>query len=394
MLGLWMLLLTLGQLDASTMPDTAGDCVTQQQRTSPAPARFAEVAKLLDDGVRTKAFPGAVVVVGSRTGIEWTHATGYQTYAKKTPVDAHTLYDLASLTKVVGTTMVLMSLVAADLVSVDDTVGQHVPAFIHGDRKQRRWRQRVTLGDLLTHRSGLPDWAPLYRGKPGYSHVVARALKVPLKRRPGRKTVYSDIGFIILGEVIQQVTQDSLARVESNRVFQPMHMQDTLRAPPASLVPNIAPTELQNGRAIHGEVHDRNARAGEGQTGHAGLFSCAHDLAKLAQALLKSRHGEPTPLPQTQVLAFTTRQSPQPRASFGLGWDTPSGEHSSFGSEVSPQLFGHHGFTGTTLWVDPKNDLFVVLLTNRVHPTRDNNQLRKLRPKLADAIVRATAATP
>lgn len=363
------------------------------------PSGLDEVDRIVETAVEQGAFPGAVLAIGRRGSLVHFRAFGRYTYEPDAPkVRTDTIYDLASLTKVVATTTVAMILVDQGRLDLDAPVSGIVPGFRGGAKDGVRVRQ------LLTHSGGLLWWARLYEELRGPKAYLERILELDLDYEPGTRTVYSDLGVILLGEVLERIGGASIDEVARQRVFEPLGMRDTRYFPPVALRPRIAPTERDpwRGRLVRGEVHDRNAFALEGVAPHAGLFSTAGDLARFAQMLLNggTLDGHQVVSPATVAL-FTKRVPGIAGSTRALGWDTPTDEtgrrssipgeegYSSAGSLLSPRSFGHTGFTGTLMWMDPDRQLFVVLLTNRVYPTRDNRAILGVRPRVTDAIVRA-----
>ncbi|MFQ5702460.1 MAG: serine hydrolase domain-containing protein [Gemmatimonadales bacterium] len=354
--------------------------------------RWQGVERVLAQAVREHAFPGAVLVVGLGGKIVYSRGTGHFGDNDPTPVTDSTIYDLASLTKVVGLTTAVMLLVAHDSIDLDAPVSRYLPEF-HGPAKDK-----VSVRHLLTHTSGLPAWRPFYQETSNAPDARDSIIATPLEHNPGDVFKYSDIGAIILGMVVERITHMTLDRYLDRAVFVPLQMAQTRFRPPAGLRRRIAPTEADpwRGHVLRGEVHDENAARLGGVAGHAGLFSTGPDLAKFAFWLLDSYHGRhPTTsnphLPAEIVREFVARQ-PGPKGSTrALGWDTPSKTGSSAGSLMPRSSFGHTGFTGTSMWIDPDRELFIILLTNRVHPTRENNQIRQIRPLVADAVLKALA---
>ncbi|HSG69232.1 MAG TPA: serine hydrolase domain-containing protein [Planctomycetaceae bacterium] len=361
---------------------------TQQSGTN----RFLPVEKVLQQAVEDGAFPGCTAIVGSHDQILWQGAFGTLDETKSSAVKQDTIYDLASLTKVVGTTTVTMQLVARQKLSLDDTVAKWIPEFVTAEAKaDDSPRTRVTIRHLLTHTSGLPSWKPFYKTADSYRSLLEEVTAEPLEVEPGTRYKYSDMGMILMGEILSRAESKPLAKLEQELVFIPLKMNDTLRNPPAALLPRIALTERssETGDYIHGVVHDENSASGEGLTGHAGLFSTTGDLAKFAQEMLRALQGESRVLPTEQVRDFTKRQKLPGNARRGLGWQTFTSGYSG-GTRLSETAFGHTGFTGTSIWIDPERDLFLILLTNRVHPTRENGKIGSVRVKFADAVVEAT----
>jgi CubicO group peptidase (beta-lactamase class C family) len=352
------------------------------------PTRLAAVVDYLRQEVDSGAFPGAVVAVGRHGRLALLAAVGRYGDDDPRPVTPGTIYDLASLTKVVGLTTAVLLLVDEGRLGLDDPVRRHVPAF-HGPGKER-----VTVRHLLTHSSGLPAWRPLYTEATTRAAAMRLADTTPLATAPGAAMVYSDLGAIVLTQIVEAVTGERLDRLLERRVFGPLGMTTTRYLPPGAWRDRIAPTERsQDGTVIRGTVHDENAWKLGGVSGHAGLFSTAPDLARFAAWLLAARADTGTPpLRPAPVLvrAFTSRQEGPAGSTRALGWDTPSDSgYSSAGARLSRRSFGHTGFTGTSIWLDPERDLFVILLTNRVHPTRENVRIGAVRPRVADLVVEA-----
>jgi CubicO group peptidase (beta-lactamase class C family) len=249
----------------------------------------------------------------------------------------------------------------------------------------------VTVRHLLTHTSGLPAHREYFKTVQTRRDVVARALAEALEAEPGVKSVYSDIGFILLGEILERLTGRPLDPMASERIFAPLGMAGTMFHPAAELRARIAPTENDSEfrkRVLRGEVHDENAWVMGGVSGHAGLFSTAGDLAVFCQMLLNGgQYAHQRLLRRSTIAQFTAADSLSANTR-ALGWNVPTPESSS-GRYFSPRSFGHTGFTGTSMWVDPDKQLFVVLLTNRVHPTRQNEKIQQVRPALHDSIIEA-----
>ncbi|MEA2562744.1 MAG: hypothetical protein QOH06_4248 [Acidobacteriota bacterium] len=331
--------------------------------------------RLLESYRERGAFPGGVLAVGDREGLIHLHPFGRQTYDENAPpVTAATLYDLASLTKVVATTTMAMILVDEGRLDLEMPV-----------------REGVTVRHLLTHSSGLPALAPFFKEIRGKEAYLERIRAMDLTYAPGSRSVYSDPGIILLGVVLEQVAGQPLETFVQERVLGPLGMKDTMYRPPLNLLPRIAPTEFDpwRGRLIHGEVHDENAFAMGGIAPHAGLFSTAGDLSRFAQMLLNGSIGGMGGMVSRETIELFTRKAGIPDSDRALGWDTKSAEGSSAGTLFSSRSFGHTGFTGTSMWIDPERQIYLILLTNRVNPTRENNLIREARPAVADAVVRA-----
>ena len=358
------------------------------------PGRFAPVVSYLRSEVDT-AFPGAVLAVGRRDSLLLTVAVGHYGVDDRRPVTPETIYDLASLTKVIGLTTAVMMLVDSGKLDLDAPVQRYVPAF------QGTGKERVTIRHLLTHSSGLPAWRPLYAQAPTREQALTLVDTTALLRQPGDTFIYSDLGAIVLTQAVEATSGQRINEFLEARVFGALGMESTRFLPPARWRDRIAPTENDTAfrhRALRGEVHDENAGRLEGVSGHAGLFGTAPDLAQFAQWLIETRAGVLTPgsppglnKPQLRsdlVRTFTTRQNVPVGSSRALGWDTPSGT-SSAGTKMGTNAFGHTGFTGTSIWIDPDLDVFIILLTNRVNPTRANTRIFQVRRRVADLVVDA-----
>ena len=341
--------------------------------------RFAPVVAYLRSQVDS-AFPGAVIAVGARASVVLLAAVGHYGADDRRPVTPETIYDLASLTKVIGLTTAAMMLVDSGKLDLNAPVQRYVPAF------QGPAKDRVLIRHLLTHSSGLPAWRPLYAEATTREQALALVDTTPLLRQPGDTFVYSDLGAILLTQAVEAITGQRLNDFLDARLFGPLGMRSTRFLPPQEWRERIAPTEADTvfrHRALWGEVHDENAGRLGGVSGHAGLFSTAPDLARFAEWLLRLRR-----IDSLHVLEFTHKQSMPAGSSRALGWDTPS-ENSSAGTKMGPNAFGHTGFTGTSIWLDPDRDLFIILLTNRVNPTRANTKILQVRRRVADLVVDA-----
>jgi CubicO group peptidase (beta-lactamase class C family) len=287
-----------------------------------------------------------------------------------------------------------MLLVADGTLELDRPVTDYLPAF-RGPGKDA-----VTVRHLLLHTSGLPAWAPLYLMTETPEAALAEVMAIELERPPGERYVYSDLGAITLTKVVEAAAGAPLDRLLAQRLFEPLGMRHTRFRPPEEWLPFIAPTERDpwRGRVVRGEVHDENAARLGGVSGHAGLFSTAPDLFRFATWLTDAWHGRlpadaSVRLPAALVREFTRRQPGPAGSTRALGWDTPSPSGTgSAGSMLSASSFGHTGFTGTSIWIDPARELVIILLTNRVHPTRDNRALLPLRGEVADSVVSALRA--
>ena len=357
-------------------------------------ARTAErVDAVMERAVRSGAFPGGAVAVG-RDGV----LVRLQGYGRLTPggapVTADTPYDLASLTKVVGTTAAAMRLVERGRLDLDATVASYLPRY------RSRGKDRVTVRQLLAHSAGHRAWHPFWSdGIRDREGVLDFVYADTLQYRPGTRSRYSDFDMILLGEVIERATGEPLADAFRDEVFDPLGMTQTGFRAVGAVDPAVAPTEDDRafrGRMLQGEVHDEAASVMGGVAGHAGLFSTARDLARFAYAMASGGAGYGSRLVRRTTLErFVERVPLESTYPTGLGWMVNSGGgNSAAGDRFGPRSFGHTGYTGTSIWVDPDQGLFVVLLSNRVHPSRANTRIRGVRPALADAVAGAIAAPP
>ena len=338
------------------------------------------------------AYPGAVVAVGRHGRIALLAAAGHYSDGNERSVEPETVYDLASLTKVIGLTSACMILVDEGKLDLDAPVQRYLPEF-RGPQKDA-----VTIRHLLTHSAGLAADLPLFDSTRSRAVALTMVDTSPLLAAPGTQFVYSDLSAIVLMQVVERITGQSLDAYLEARVFGPLGMTATRFNPPRSWLDHIAPTELDTmfrHRLLRGEVHDESAARLGGVSGNAGLFSNATDLARFATWLLGTVVNRPRPpapalVRPDFVAMFVKRQGIPPGSTRALGWDTPSDSgYSSAGTKLSRRSFGHTGYTGTSIWMDPDNDLFIILLTNRVNPTRANTKILEVRPRVADLVAEA-----
>jgi len=350
--------------------------------------RLATVTGYLRAEVDSGAFPGAVIAVGRHGRLALLVAVGHYGVDDPRPVEPGTIYDLASLTKVVGLTTACMLLVDEGKLALDAPITQYVPAF-RGPMKDQ-----VTVRHLLTHSAGLVADLPLYDSTATRAAALAAVDTSTLITPPGATYRYSDLSAIVLMQAVERAAGEPLDRFLADRVFRPLGMPATRFLPPAAWRDRIAPTEhdtVFRHRSLRGEVHDESAARLGGVSGNAGLFSNALDLSRLAAMLLNGGAWDSLQLIRAETVAeFITRQNIPPGSTRGLGWDTPSDSgYSSAGAELSRRSFGHTGFTGTSIWMDPDRDLFIILLTNRVNPTRANTAILRVRARVADLVADA-----
>jgi CubicO group peptidase (beta-lactamase class C family) len=348
------------------------------------PFDFSSVQRLVADATAAHAFPAAAIEVGRQDAVLWQWTHGRLSYSDATPaVTADTLFDLASLTKVIATTTIAMQLVAARQLPLNAPVAFYVGEWRGQDR------DRVTIADLLEHCAGFTAWSDVYRRAESRREFAHEIATMPLEYAPRSRSIYSDLGFILLGLILEGISGQSLDALFRTS----LGAADLSYLPPKSERSRTVPTEddrTLRGRLLVGEVHDENAWRLGGVAGHAGLFGTAPAVGRYARLVLTTLR-KATPLGEPWLLRRFLRQSTVPGSSRALGWDRMR-PTSSCGRRFTPAAFGHTGFTGTSLWIDPVLDLYVVLLTNRVHPSRPTNPhdgLAKLRPLVHEAIVDA-----
>ena len=373
-------------------------------RTVPAVARLTPAApdavgmsgvlehqldSIITAAIADRASPGVTIAIARYGRLVLQRGWGRQDWAPNAPAATDsTMYDMASLTKVVATTTAAMLMEEDGKLDIDRTVVSYLPEFNDPEKAP------ITVRMLLLHTSGMKQYQFLYREIKGREQYLQRINAKPLVHKPGEMFDYTDWNMIVMQQVVERISGKMLDVLLAERVYGPLGMHDTQFNPAESLKPRIAPTEVQafRGGQVWGIVHDENAWAMGGVSGHAGLFSSARDLAVFEQMLLNGGeyNGVRVLRPET-IARWTTRQRKD--AARGLGWENPS-PRSSAGQYFSPRSFGHTGFTGTSIWADPEKGLFVVLLTNRVDPTRDNPRVGPLRRAVADAVQRAVLDAP
>ena len=344
---------------------------------------FAAARRILERAVADKAFPAVVIEVGTAHQPLWQQAFGRLSFdPAAAPTQQDTVFDLASLTKVLATTPLIMRLIERGGLGLDDPVSTHIAQWRddHGGAP-------VTIRDLLAHCSGLPAHIALFRDHKGRADFERAICATPLAYEPRSQSIYSDLGFMLLGFILEDVAAPLPLQFDTLRQ-QMGGIQDLQFNPPAQWHRRIAPTRQDEwrGRILTGEVDDDNAWAIGGAAGHAGLFGIAPSVGEYARHLLQILAGRQGAFQERTLRTFVSRRTGIPGSSRALGWDTmlPT---SSCGTRMSPRAFGHVGFTGTSLWIDPDAAVYVVLLTNRVHPTPDNEAIKEVRPALHDAVM-------
>ncbi len=328
----------------------------------------AAVDEQINQAVSSGLIPGAVLVIGHDGAVVYRKAYGERSLIpQREPMTVDTIFDAASLTKVIATTPSLMKLFEQGKLRIDDPVTRYLPEFQGG-------KSDIEIRDLMTHFSGLRPDLDLKPAWSGYQTGIQRALIDKPTRPPGLRFVYSDINFILLGEIVHRLSSQMLSDYARDNIFRPLGMQDSTFQPPASLIPRIAPTEIDpdTGKPLRGSVHDDTSRYMGGVAGHAGLFTTADDLAKFAQMMLnRGEAGGVRLFSAATVEKFTSPASPADQSILrGLGWDIDSPYSSNRGELFPVGSYGHTGFTGTSVWIDPTSRTYIILLTNVVHPHR------------------------
>ncbi|HYL60611.1 MAG TPA: serine hydrolase domain-containing protein [Candidatus Acidoferrales bacterium] len=370
---------------------------------------WSEVEQAFNGAVENGVIPGATIVVRRGADVAFEGAFGFRSIEPaRSPAKVETVYDLSSLTKALATTVAVMQLARDGKFRLDDRVTRFFPDFsVHG-------KTGVTFRQLLAHCSGLPAWRPFYQRIAGIekagrvNFMASRGAKEftyeEIHREkpdapPVTRAIYSDLGFITLGETVEKVAGVALDRFCREKIFRPLGLRSTdfidislVRSRRLEPVADMfAPTEYcpSRRRMLVGEVDDENAFAMGGVAGHAGLFAPVREVDRIARELMACYAGRSDFVPQKIVREFWTRDTAVPGSTWALGWDTPSAQGSSSGRHFSPNAVGHLGFTGTSLWIEPEREIAISMLTNRVHPRRDNERIREFRPKIHDLIMDA-----
>jgi CubicO group peptidase (beta-lactamase class C family) len=373
---------------------------------------FEEIEREMEAAVSRRVFPGAVLLVREGTRVFYHRAFGYRSLEPEiTPMREDTIFDVSSLTKPFATSVAMMLMVKEGKIALDDRVTRFFHNFgVHG-------KTHITFRHLLSHTSGLPPWRPYYKdileierrggrinflsSQAAKEYVYQEIHREHAEVQPGQQAIYSDVGFILLGAALEEVSGMPLDRYCHERIFRPFGLRTTgfidlsllrtRRLEPVTEI--IAPTErcAWRKKILCGEVHDDNAYAMGGVSGHAGLFASAKDLDTLLCRLKECYRNASQIIPPRIVREFWTRDQNVPGSTWCLGWDSPSPVGSSAGEHFSPHSVGHLGFTGTSVWLDLECDRHVILLSNRVHPSGDNDLIKVFRPFIHDVIVKALA---
>jgi CubicO group peptidase (beta-lactamase class C family) len=351
--------------------------------------QFQRAFDVLRSGIDQRAFPGAAVAITHQGKLIAHKGLGHFTYdATSQAIAAETVYDLASVTKVIATTAACMILHDRGLFKLDQPLAELLPGFAGSSSGQKDARQKITLRMLLAHSSGLPAYIKLFQTAHNKDELLSQALQVPLTADPGTRAEYSDIGFILLGQALEKLSGEPLDQFCQREIFAKLNLAHTCFNPPADRKLSIPPTEDDRTfrhRLIQGEVDDENASVMGGVAGHAGCFATALDVSVFAQCMLQGG----SPLVKRETLEiFTRRQDTPTGTSRALGWDTPS-QPSQSGKYFSSRSYGHLGYTGTSLWIDPDRQLSITLLTNRTWPDRGSQSIKQIRPAFHNAVIEA-----
>lgn len=368
----------------------------KRERASLSRALKDSLGRVLNDAVRDRAFPGAFVVVGDSRGVLTQLGVGRLDWAKSPRPADNTLWDLASLTKIIGTTTALAQLVERGRVALDSPAYRYLPEWTGGGR------EAVTVRHLLTHTSGLPSFRPYDTLTHDRDSLDALLFSTPLERPPGERMVYSDIGAYVMGEIIECVSGLPLDRYVATHIAGPLRLRETMFTPPRSLLHRIAATEFDSlrGGLVRGAVHDERAYYLGGVAAHAGLFGSGRDLARFATMMLRGGSLDGARVLEPGTIAQFTAYAHSAFSNRGFGWQKPEREdmpHRTPGSAwagqfMSSRAYGHTGFTGTSIAIDPALDMYIILLSNRVNPTRNNPRITNVRRRVADVVVTAVRA--
>jgi CubicO group peptidase (beta-lactamase class C family) len=386
-----IIFLTFFLLLATTCSNVGSRTVKEIEKPPINSRKLEELDSLLEACVRDSCYPG-YVLLAVQGGRPYYYKSGgkmsYDSNAK--PMKKNSIFDMASVTKVVATTSAIMVLYDEGKIGLDDKVIKYLPEF------GEKGKDQITIRDLLTHTSGLPAWHHLWSEGRGPEVSVKNLYNLEFAYKTGEKTVYSCMGFITLGKIVEAITDMPLDKFVTEKVYHPLNMKHTFFNPPEKYYPRIPPTEFDSARGgiVHGKVHDENAYYLGGVSGNAGLFSTAEDLSIFCQMMLnKGTYNGKRIFKSTTVELFTQRQNIVTGSSRCLGWDSPSGQSSS-GQYFSDDSYGHTGFTGTSIWIDPQKQMYGIYLTNRVHPTRNNRKMYKTRYQVYNLLQETLAQFP
>src|SRR5262245_12394475 len=399
-----LMILTLGWIaparavqGSAQKPPLSSESASGPPAVGMSPTRLAHLDEIIDAEIAKKQLPGAVVIVGRKGKVVWRRAYGNRAVEPAPePMTVDTIFDLASLTKVVATATSMMILVERGLVRLGDPVSRYIPEFGESGKKN------ITVEQLLTHRSGLIADNDVKDYEQGPEVAMRNIWKLAPLAEAGSKFIYSDVNYIVLAELVKRVSGKPVDQFASENIFRPLGMKDTGYKPDASLTPRIAPTERRGEKWMRGEVHDPRAYLLGGVAGHAGLFSTADDLAIYCQMILN--RGEFQGAKVLSPMGVTRMTEARPTggnavdgAARGIGWDIFTGYSANRGDLFPVGSFGHTGFTGTGLWIDPSSETFVVFLSNRVHPKLDPKHpadVSSLRGRVASVVASSIIDAP
>lgn len=359
----------------------------KDDRVSKSPKLAEEIEIAVNKAIKDSAFPGCVVLVQKGGNTLHSMPYGFMTYdSSGQHTDVNSIYDLASVTKVVATTTAIMILYERGLIKLEDTVSKFIPDF------SKNGKGKITVKNLLIHNSGLKAYEAFYKMYKTKKEVIEHIIESKLSYKTGEKTVYSDFGVIMLGLIVEKVSGMSLDQFCEKEIFEPLEMNSTFYNPSKAIKNRVAPTEIDNffrNRLLKGEVHDETAFMLEGIAGHAGLFSTVWDLSRFSEMMLNGGiyNGKQIVKAET-IKLFTTKQNNN--SSRALGWDIKTSENKTSGQKLSGYAFGHTGYTGTYLWIDPVRKLSIIFLSNRVYPNRSHTKITKFRTDFNDLIVDLT----
>lgn len=365
------------------------------------PQQFPYIDRVLQQAIENDSTPGIALLVAKDGAAVYRRELGFAQFSPiLREMRRDTIFDLASLTKVVATTTAVMFLLYRHTITLQDSIKKYVPELIHG---------QITFAHLLSHSAGFPEWLPLYEdvqqeaerqgsGFIGSAEakrlIIEKACRVDLAYQTGTDCKYSDLSFILLGHAVEKIVGATLDQYCEQMIFQPLQMSTTFfhKHNTPIRAGEYAATEFCDWRqkVICGEVHDENTYAMGGIAGHAGLFSTLDDIYTFMNTLQQCYHGDSDFLPKPLVRQFFTNQHITEESTYALGWDTPSKVKSTGGTLLSPNSVGHTGFTGTSIWLDLRKKLLVLLFANRIHPSRQNHTFLNMRPKIHDAVVIST----
>ncbi|MBI5021814.1 MAG: serine hydrolase [Ignavibacteriales bacterium] len=348
---------------------------------------LARLDSIMTDAIQNHAFPGGQLLVAKDGAVVYNKSFGsFEFNSKSAKVSASTVYDIASVTKVIATTSAIMRLYDEEKIRLDDLVMKYIPEFGNNGK------EKITIRNLLLHNGGLPAFKRLFLTCKSPEEVLDSVYQTETIYPTGDSTIYSDFDFILLGKIVEKISGVTLDKYVDSVFFKPLGMTSTIYNPPSSIWRKITPTEYDSvyrKRLIQGEVHDENAFALGGISGHSGLFSTATDLSIFLQMIMNGgNYGGKQLLKPETIKLFTARHGKQ--STRALGWDTKTmNGYSSAGTLFGEKSFGHTGFTGTSVWVEPEKNIFVILLTNRVYPTRNNPKIMQIRPKVHDTVMKS-----